>query len=238
MRNNTAAKIIASLIVLVVAFIYADRNNLFDPVVEAWEFAQSDSVPVDNPIDVDLDPEGLIEAIADFEISSPQAVDYDREGQFGRDWAYDFDDNGCDTRNDILARDLQYPHIDTDGCTVLSGLLNDPYTGQAIDFTRGVGTSAAVQIDHIVPLRWAAAQGALEWDQQTREEFANDPINLLAVDGPTNGVKGADGPGDWLPPNTAFHCDYVAAFVNVVDTYDLTMPDHDAETASQILAQC
>src|SRR5690625_184102 len=112
MRNNTAAKIIASLIVLVVAFIYADRNNLFDPVVEAWEFAQSDTVPVENPIDIDLDPQGLIESISDFEIAAPQSVDYDRQGQFGSDWAYDFDDNGCDTRNDILARDLQYPHID------------------------------------------------------------------------------------------------------------------------------
>ncbi|MGC0252681.1 HNH endonuclease family protein [Pseudactinotalea sp. Z1748] len=238
MRNNTAAKIIATLIVLVVAFIYMDRNNLFDPVVEAWEFAKGDSVPVDNPIDVDFDIEGLVESVSDIEIGGPAEVDYDREGQFGRDWALDFDGNGCDTRNDILARDLQYPLIDDDGCTVLTGLLQDPFTGDHIDFTHGVDTSAAVQIDHIVPLRWAAAQGALDWDEQTREEFANDPINLLAVDGPTNEAKGANGPGDWMPPNSAFHCDYAAAFVNVVQIYDLTMPAHDLDAAHQTLQRC
>lgn len=237
MRDNTAAKIIATIIVLVVAYIYADRNDLLDPVVDAFEHASGGSTPVTNPVDIDLDPAGLIEGLGSIEIAEEADIDYDREGHFGAAWL-DTDGNGCDTRNDILARDLQYTQIDSDDCTVLSGQLIDPYTGDSIDFTRGQGTSMAVQIDHVVPLSLAARHGALDWTEQERIDFANDPINLLAVDGPANGAKSDLGPSEWLPPNGAFHCDFVAIYVNVIDTYDLSMPAADAQAAQEVLADC
>ncbi|MBN3585236.1 HNH endonuclease, partial [Algoriphagus aestuarii] len=121
--------------------------------------------------------------------------DYRRE-EFGHGWI-DTDSNGCSTRNDILARDLDNVQLASDGCKVLSGTLHDPYTGKTIEFT--ADDPRAVQIDHIVPLSLAWRMGASEWDRETRIEFANDPGNLLASDGPANQQKGDAGPGEWQP---------------------------------------
>ena len=88
------------------------------------------------------------------------------------DWA-DPDGNGCDTRNDILNRDLKsitykYPG---DNCTVLTGVLIDPYSGTKIDFLRGVGTSNLVQIDHVVAVSDAWQKGAFKWGSATKIAF-------------------------------------------------------------------
>lgn len=74
--------------------------------------------------------------VRDHDVES-ETPDYDR-GEFGQRWA-DTDHNGCDTRNDILARDLARPTFKegTRGCVVLSGTLAEPYTGKTIEFRRG-----------------------------------------------------------------------------------------------------
>jgi hypothetical protein len=153
---------------------------------------------------------------------------YDRTESFGSAWR-DVDRNGCDTRNDILARDLTA--IDRpSGCRVLSGLLADPYTGTSIDFVRGQGTSQAVQIDHVVALMNAWETGAQQLTAEQRLAFANDPLNLLAVDGPSNSRKGAGDAATWLPPAKGFRCEYVARQVAVKSEYGLwvTAPERDA----------
>ena len=112
--------------------------------------------------------------------------------QFGPAWTDDVTvadgHNGCDTRNDILRRDLTDRVIKpgTRGCVVASGVLHDPYTGTAIVFTRGQGTSRAVQIDHVVALGDAWQTGAQRLSLPVRTDFANDPLNLLAVSGAAN----------------------------------------------------
>ena len=153
---------------------------------------------------------------------------YDRVGEFGRAWL-DTDKNGCDTRNDILARDLvaiERPG----GCRVLTGLLIDPYTGTAIDFVRGQGTSQVVQIDHVVALSNAWQTGAQTLSFEQRVALANDPLNLLAVDGRTNQQKGDGDAATWLPPNKAFRCEFVARQVSVKAAHGLwvTPPEHAA----------
>ena len=116
---------------------------------------------------------------------------YDREA-FGPAWTDDVDvsggHNGCDTRNDVLRRDLTAERLKpgTHGCVVLSGTLADPYTGRTIVFTRGRSTSSRVQIDHVVALGDAWVTGAQQLTPTQRTTLANDPLNLLAVDGPTN----------------------------------------------------
>nr|WP_234812355.1 MULTISPECIES: HNH endonuclease family protein [Mycolicibacter] len=160
---------------------------------------------------------------------------YERS-QFGQAWSDDVTvaggHNGCDTRNDILRRDLTNIDVKpgTRGCVVLAGTLNDPYTGTAIDFQRGQGTSSAVQIDHIVALADAWQKGAQLWDAATRRNFANDPLNLQAVDGPSNQQKGAGDAATWLPANKAYRCTYVSRIVEVKATYNLsvTQAEHDA----------
>lgn len=162
---------------------------------------------------------------------------YDRS-QFGSAWL-DADGNGCDTRNDMLNRDLtDIAYVTSVPCTVASGTLADPYTATTIAFLRGVGTSDAVQIDHVVALSDAWQKGAQQLTYSQRVALANDPLNLQSTDGPTNEQKGDGDAATWLPPNTAFRCAYVARQVSVKSTYSLwvTQAEHDA--IAGILAQC
>lgn len=163
---------------------------------------------------------------------------YARE-QFGQAWA-DVDRNGCDTRNDMLRRDLSALALKpgTRDCVVLSGILNDPYTSALINFLRGDSTSSSVQIDHVVALSDAWQKGAQQLSADRRLAFANDPLNLLAVDGPANQQKSDGDAATWLPPNKAFRCTYVARQISVKSSYGLwvTQAEHDA--MARVLAGC
>ncbi|MGA1256779.1 MAG: HNH endonuclease family protein [Candidatus Nanopelagicaceae bacterium] len=150
---------------------------------------------------------------------------------FGPAWA-DVDRNGCDTRNDILKRDLTKVifRAKTKDCVVESGVLLDPFSGENINFQRGEKTSALVQIDHVVALSNAWQTGIFKADLATRKNFANDPLNLLAVKGSLNSQKGDGDAATWLPPNKQFRCDYVSRQVEVKVKYGLwvTKPERDA----------
>jgi hypothetical protein len=161
---------------------------------------------------------------------------YDRD-QFGPQWS-DVDRNGCDTRNDVLARDLTGETFKpgTQDCVVVSGILADPYTGQTVAFQRGDGTS--VDIDHVVALGNSWQTGSFAWDEARRTAFANDPLNLLAVDYSANRQKGDGDAATWLPDNRGYRCAYVARQVAVKASYGLwvTQAEHDA--IARVLADC
>ena len=171
-------------------------------------------------------------------VDDPAAPTYDREA-FGQRWA-DTDHNGCDTRNDILARDLARSTFKpgTHNCVVLSGTLAEHYTGATIEFQRGDKTSALVQIDHVVALADAWRSGAWQWDAQRRQEFANDPENLLAVDGQANEDKSASSADQWLPPNTEFRCDYVKRQIAVKNAYGLSVTRAEQDALAEQLSIC
>lgn len=156
----------------------------------------------------------------------PTAAPYDRAA-FGPAWK-DVDRNGCDTRNDILRRDLAEVRAKggTAGCLVLTGVLRDPYTGERIVFERGPGTSDRVQIDHIVPLSYAWRHGADAWSDERRQEFANDPANLLAVAGRANSAKSDSGPSEWMP-RAEYACEYTERFELVLQRYGLEAAEAD-----------
>jgi hypothetical protein len=159
---------------------------------------------------------------------------YSREA-FGGDWSLV---GRCDTRSIILQRDLQNAQLDQDKCTVLSGTLNDPYSGKTIAFMRGATTSDDVQIDHVVAVSDAWQKGAQQLLAEARMAFYNDPLNLLAVDGPTNSQKGDGDAATWLPPNKAYRCQYVARQIAVKAKYTLwvTQAEHDA--IQRVLGDC
>jgi hypothetical protein len=163
---------------------------------------------------------------------------YARE-EFGPAWA-DVDRNGCDTRNDILARDLEAETFKpgTHECVVATGTLADKYTGTTISFVRGQDTSSAVQIDHLIPLSDAWQKGAQQLSAEQRKQFANDPLNLMAAGGSANGAKGDKDAASWLPPHKPFRCEYVARQTAVKAKYQLwvTQAEHDA--IAGILATC
>jgi hypothetical protein len=159
--------------------------------------------------------------------------DYERSA-FGPAWA-DVDRNGCDTRNDILRRDLANPVFKpgTHDCVVTAGHLLDPYSGVEIDFVKGNKTSTEVQIDHLVPLAAAWRAGAWDWTDGRRREFANHPPELLAVAGAENQAKGDKGPSDWLPK--LGRCGYVVRYLAVLSQWELAIPEDDRRAAQRVL---
>ncbi len=163
---------------------------------------------------------------------------YDR-GAFGQSWR-DLDRNGCDQRNDVLRRDLTKITLKagTHGCLVLRGTLKSPYTGATIHFVRGEATSSEVQIDHIVALSDAWQKGAQQWSTSKRERFANDFLELRAVDGHSNGSKGDGDAATWLPPRKAFRCGYVARQIAVKKKYGLWVTQAEHDSMARILRAC
>lgn len=171
--------------------------------------------------------------------SGDDAPSYSRE-VFGESWA-DVDNDGCDTRNEVLGRDLrevEYKRGFPRNCVVIRGLLEDPYTGKYVEFMRGPQTSAAVQIDHVVALGDAWRAGAYQWDYLKRQQFANDPENLLAVIGYVNEDKGRQRADQWLPPNDQYHCAYVARQIRVKAKWNLSVTPAEKETMIAVLAKC
>lgn len=145
--------------------------------------------------------------------------------------------NGCDTRNDILKRDLKNPTL-SGKCKVMSGVLNpDPYTGKVIHFKRGK-ESAKIQIDHLIPLGNAWVTGAQQLPESKRVALANDPRNLLAVDGPANGAKGDRDASGWMPPNRKIWCQYIEAQINVKHIYGLWVTSAEKNAMMKVLSRC
>lgn len=167
---------------------------------------------------------------------------YSRE-QFGRGWV-DTDGNGCGTRDDILKRDLSEETFrgggdgagGGEGCQVVKGVLDDPYTGRSITFARG-GRSE-VDIDHVVALSDAWQKGAQKWAKDKRVEFANDPLNLLAAEASANRTKGDADAATWLPPDRSFRCAYVARQVAVKKKYGVRVTEAEKDAMVRVLEGC
>lgn len=153
---------------------------------------------------------------------------------FGDGWLLT---GGCDTRNIILHRDLVEVTVNS-SCKVTTGVLADPYTGTTISFTRGADTSDLVQIDHVVALSNAWQTGAQQLTLEQRIAFANDPLELLAVDGAANQAKGDGDAATWLPANKAFRCQYVARQIAVKAKYSLWVTEAEKSAMRRVLADC
>jgi hypothetical protein len=161
--------------------------------------------------------------------------------QFGPDLTKsDFDRNRCDTRNDILKRDLTKIVVKekTKSCVVMSGVLVDPFSGETLNFVQGVKTSSDIQIDHIVALSNAWQTGAFMLTADQRKAFANDPLNLLAVKGKLNSQKGESDAATWLPPLRSYRCDYVSRQIAVKMKYKLWFTAPEKEAMIRILKTC
>jgi hypothetical protein len=144
---------------------------------------------------------------------SDRDADYDRR-LYGS-WA-DFDSDCLNTRHEVLLDLATGPvTMSPDGCRVVHGRWNDPYTGRIHREAR------QLDVDHLVPLAWAHARGGDRWSAEKRRRFANDPVNLFAVQASVNRSKGAAGPLEWLPPDETYHCSYVTRFHRVVRLYGI-----------------
>src|SRR6476661_11248966 len=162
--------------------------------------------------------------------------------RFGEPWTDDVDvefgHNGCNTRDDILRRDLRELVVRPGTCYAQTGVLLDPYTGESIAFVRGPDSSEAIQIDHVVSLSDAWYKGARDWDEQRRRDFANDPRNLLAVGAKANFDKAFRDANAWLPPNPAFRCEFVARQIAVKTAYQLWVSANEKRAMAAVLDHC
>jgi hypothetical protein len=163
---------------------------------------------------------------------------YSRDA-FGQSWA-DVDRNGCDTRNDILKRDMTSVvyKAKTRNCVVLSGTLIDRYSGEIINFVRGDVSSMEVQIDHVVALSNSWQTGAFKLSIAQRTALANDPLNLFAVKGRLNLQKSDGDAATWVPPMKSFRCAYVAQQIAVKAKYSLWVVAPEKAAMLAILSQC
>ncbi len=234
-RHRPVLRVAACAVGAVLAVVMAWLVGLVDPPglgsPAPWAASQIGAVPASRL-------ESAKGAWATLAIEGrPSRSGYSRE-RFGPAWD-DVDRNGCDTRNDVLARDLRGPAFvkGTADCLVASGSLSDPYTGRLIPFVRGE-RSADVQIDHVVPLSDAWQKGAQRWSAEQRLAFANDPANLLAVDGGANQQKGGADLSAWLPPAKQFRCEYAVRIVEIKAKYKLSMADAEYRKAGEMLGQC
>jgi hypothetical protein len=149
----------------------------------------------------------------------------------------DLNRDGCDSRNEILKRDLTQIVFKTGtrDCKVISGQLLDPLSGKTLIFSSSKST---VDIDHLVSLSNAWQTGAAYFDKKTRESLANDPLNLLAVDAKLNRQKGDADAATWLPPLKSFRCEYVAIQVAVKAKYLLWVTSAEREAIIKVLDNC
>jgi len=191
-----------------------------------------------------LDPAAASAALVDLRVAEKAALDgYERdcgEGEgcvFGPAWA-DVDRNGCDQRNDVLHRDLTDVQVrdGTQGCVVIAGVLDDPYTGAVVPFVKA--EAAEVPIDHVVPLAAAWVQGAAEWPIEQRHAFANDLTNLIATTRSENSSKGDSTADEWVPPDATYGCSYATVVITVKDRYDLAVTPAEAVALEDLLATC
>jgi hypothetical protein len=223
-----------ALFVLIVALV-ASVHALAGGIYEHYQDRAEERSVLSTNQQEEADTELALDVLATLEVKGRAPKTGYSRAEFGDGWAIV---GRCDMRNLILKRDLSEPTLADDDCTVLAGTLHDPYTGKVIQFSRGTSTSQAVQIDHIVALSDAWQKGAQGLSFERREQFANDPLNLLAVDGPANQQKGDGDAATWLPPERGYRCRFVARQIAVKAKYELWITHAEKDAISRVLNTC
>lgn len=227
--NYRARRFVVLLLTAIVGLSGA-AYEMYRAMPEATESiaAEQTSKPVN-------DDQLAIDRLAMLEVKGRAPKTGYARAEFGPGWQTDA--IGCTVRNAILKRDLDNVTVD-ERCRVVGGTLHDPYTGKKVLFVRGEQTSDDVQIDHVVALSNAWQTGAQLLDKSRRVTLANDPMNLLAVEGSVNQQKADSDAATWLPPNKAYRCAYVARQISVKYTYALWVTPAEKDAMTRVLRAC
>jgi hypothetical protein len=156
---------------------------------------------------------------------------YDRS-----DWPHwsDSDKDCQNTRHELLIANSNSPvsYKNDKLCLVIIGSWHDPYSDKT--FTN----ANELDLDHIVPLKFAHGHGGAIWSTELKEKFANDYDNLLLVQASLNRQKGAKGLAEWLPPNHQYRCAYIVKFNTVMDNYGLSYIPSEKRIINRMVAAC
>ncbi len=159
---------------------------------------------------------------------------------FGETWTDETDApggrNGCDTRDDVLHRDLAAAEPGgPEDCVPRSGVLHDPYTGRVLPYShRG---ASRIETEHVVALGAAWRAGAWAWTPEQRLTYANDLDVLLAVDGQANHDKSSRTPDQWKP-RRAYWCEYGRRWTGIKSKYALTVTPSEKAALHEMLGTC
>lgn len=213
-------------------------QEVLDAEADASNNGQSSDADPGNASDASL-AETALEVLDTIPVAERTEWDgyFQRDEYFGDGWA-DLDGDDCNTRQEMLAEQLEDVELNRDGCRVDFGVLDDPYTGETVEFVRGEGTSEEVQIDHVVALYNAWRTGAQDLTQEERLELANDPMNLQPTVDWANDEKESSDASQWLPPDETYHCTYVARQIVVKATYNLWVTPDEHAAMRDVLADC
>lgn len=238
-RRVVSATVVALAVVAAVGWAWWQRNGWFSRPsgpLPTWTPPTPSAAPLNPGYD---DARRMLEALP---VKGWDRLQDFKRHRFGERWSDDVDvefgHNGCNTRDDILRRDLTRVVLRRGTCLVQRGTLHDPYTGNTLEFVRGPSTSEAVQVDHLVSLADAWYKGARFWDDARRRDFANDPRNLLAVSAQANFDKAFRDAAGWLPANAAFECEFVARQVTVKTAYGLWVSANEKTAMHRVLRRC
>ena len=234
--KNRKKRLFAMLlfVVSIIAGLYLDQSTITAPTVDA---PPASNLPKVSVTDYDLlgKYQTALAALDSLEVKGRAPKTNYKRTQFSDGWEKT---GSCDVRNKILARDMSSVQFQGETCMVLSGILQDPYTGKTINFTRGSKTSSQVQIDHVVALSDAWQKGAQQLTPDIRHSLANDGLNLLAVDGPANMAKSDGDAATWLPSNKPIRCAYIARQISVKLVYSLWVTSAEKNAMNKILTKC
>lgn len=222
------AAVLAIALMIVALAIYAQLKSV-RPIPD------NNSTTSQSQLAASVPKDSAIQALGELAIKGRAPMTGYSRQQFGGEWA---NEGTCNMRDLILARDMTAVVDKPNSCEVETGTLNDPYIGQTIHFQRGQGTSNAIQIDHVVAIGDAWQKGAQQISLASREQLYNDPLELLAVDGPANEQKGDGDAATWLPPNKAYRCRYVARQIAVKAKYSLWVTPAEHDAMARILSSC
>ena len=234
---RTASALLVVVLVLLAGWLHSSGKWPFEPEAGPPPVFSTSSPGLGHPV-VAIESGTALALLNTLDVKGKAPRNNYQRSDFGEAWL-DADANGCDTRNDILRRDLAAPTFAKGSlCLVASGNLAEPYTGQRIEFKRGKETSGTVQIDHVVALGNAWQTGAAGLTPVQRQSLANDPLNLLAVDGPANQEKSASDAASWLPSSKKFRCHYVARQISVKAAYRLWVTPAEKAAMKSVLGRC
>jgi hypothetical protein len=221
------------VLMLVPAAACGQSGDFASPTPNGGQPTQSPSIDPDrvspSPTPPDADPSRLDELRVAAEVSR---AGYSRE-RF-KHWS-DLDDDGCDTRREVLIAESRVAVSVGPSCTLVGGLWFSPYDD------RTLAVPSDIDIDHFVPLAEAWDSGAKSWTASKREQYANDlehPEALIAVSDTSNQSKSDRDPAEWLPPAEDYRCTYAATWVEVKLIWELSVDEAELGALRDVLEAC